>query len=98
MSAKHSGRELHLRLSVISSSARPEKSTALLIAIVIFDRLQSSQQRSYNTGLDRVDDPRGANVGVGDRVVRQPEAAAGDDQLELGLGRVRQRGEAGQSP
>ena len=50
------------------------------------------------TGLDRVDDPRGANVGVGDRVVRQPETAASDGQLELGLGRVRQRGEAGEPP
>ena len=61
-----------------------------------------SSQNDPIAGLDRVDDP-GRDVvvvgggGAGD-VVRQPEAASGADQLELGLGRVGQRREVGEPP
>ena len=55
-------------------------------------------------GLDRLDDPGGAVINLVDRgavlvddvVFRQPEAAVGNDQLELGLGRVGQRREIGE--
>ena len=49
-------------------------------------------------GLDRVDDPRGAVGDLGDGgACCKPEAAAdGADQLELGLGRLRQRREIGE--
>ena len=75
-------------------------SSDILIGVIDYN----IQIKILIAGLDRLYDPGGAVIHligggavlVDDVVVRQQEAATGNDQLELGLGRVGQRREIGE--